>query len=99
MNEYNLMQILDLVILNYGKAVTGGLKYKPSNRVWHGIRLEWIKDDCWALVELYILLSAIPVHWALHSFIELTAILFLHLQICNIIYTSELWLISNLILC
>ena len=29
---------------------------------WYWIRLDWIKGDCWALVEVYALLSAITIY-------------------------------------
>lgn len=60
MSEYNLVQILDLVVLDCGYAVMGGLQLQGF-QIWYWIRLDWVKGNCWAVAEVCTLLSAVLV--------------------------------------
>ena len=65
MNQSSLFScpetVTDLVSLNHGEAVVGGLTCEmiEGHQVWCQIRLDWIKGDCWALAEVCALLSAV----------------------------------------
>ena len=84
LSDYNLMKILDLVILNSGLAVMGCLKSEviQGYQVWYWSQFDQIKGDCWALAEVCTQLSAIPA-WI--KFQQQFSILYNHITciLCN----------------